>query len=51
MREETQNKQSICVFCKKPITQEQRPAVRMQPGKEAHMECFVKHEKDAAKAN
>ncbi|HVN20062.1 MAG TPA: hypothetical protein VMU05_14850 [Dongiaceae bacterium] len=51
MREETQKKLSICVFCKKPITKEQRPAVRMQPGKEAHMECFVNHEKDASKPN
>ncbi len=33
MREETQSKKSICVFCKKPITEEQRPSVRMQPEK------------------
>jgi hypothetical protein len=39
------------VFCGKPITKAQRPSVRMQPGQEAHLECFVKREKDAAKPN
>jgi len=42
---------SICVLCKQPITRRQRPAVRLQPGKEAHMECFVKREFDAGKPN
>ena len=51
MRKETRSKKSICVICKKPITTAQRPTVRMQPGKEAHMECFAKREKDAAKPN
>ncbi len=51
MREETQSKQSICVFCHKAITQQQRPAVQMQPGKEAHVDCWTKHEEDAAKPN
>jgi hypothetical protein len=43
--------QTICVFCKQPITRQQRPSVRMQPGKEAHMECFVKRELDTGKPN
>ncbi len=51
VREETQSKKSVCVFCKKPITKEQRPAVTMGPGREAHMECFVKHDQDAKKPN
>lgn len=51
MREETQNKPSICVFCKKPITETQRPAVLMERGKQAHIECWQKHEKNAAKPN
>lgn len=51
MAEETRSSQAICVICKKPITESQRPAVRMQPGKEAHMECFAKREKQASKPN
>jgi hypothetical protein len=51
VRKETRNKRSICVICKKPITKEQRPSVRLQPGKEAHMECYAKREKDASKPN
>jgi len=43
--------QSICVLCKRLITRRQRPAVRLRPGKEAHMECFTKHETDAGKPN
>jgi hypothetical protein len=43
--------QSICVLCKQPITRRQRPAVRLQPGKDAHMECFIKRELDAGKPN
>ena len=51
LREETQSKQSVCVFCGKPITKKQRPAVAIRPGKEAHMECWTKHEKNATKPN
>ena len=51
MREETHEDQSICVFCGKPITQEQRPAIQMRPGKQAHMECWYKHEQNATKPN
>ena len=29
----------------------QRPSVRLQPGKEAHMECFIKRELDTGKPN
>jgi hypothetical protein len=51
MRKETRSKKIICVICGKPITKAQLPSVRMQPGKEAHMECFVKREKEAGKPN
>ncbi|HEV2395651.1 MAG TPA: hypothetical protein VGS27_01750 [Candidatus Sulfotelmatobacter sp.] len=49
MRKETRSKEAICVFCKKPITREQRPAVGMEPGKQAHVECWAKHENEATK--
>ena len=42
---------TVCVICGKPITQEQRPSIRMQPGKEAHMGCWVKRERNASKPN
>jgi hypothetical protein len=32
----------ICVFCKLPIRPHQRPSVRLEKEKEAHMECYVK---------
>ena len=51
MPKATRSGKAICVICKKPITQAQRPAVRMQPGKEAHMECFAKRERQASKPN
>lgn len=51
MRKETRSKKAVCAICGKPITKAQRPSVRMQPGKEAHIECFVKREKDAGKPN
>jgi len=49
VREETQ--QGICVFCKQPITKEQRPAILLKDGEQAHMECWMKHEKEARKPN
>ncbi len=51
MQKETHSKKTICMICGKPITKAQRPSVRIQPGKEAHIECFVKREKDAGKPN
>ena len=51
MREETRSKQTVCVICKKPITEAQRPSVQMQPGKEAHLEWFVKHLQAAGNPN
>jgi hypothetical protein len=51
MPKETRSKKTICAICGKPITKAQRPSVRMQPGQEAHMECFAKREKDAGKPN
>jgi len=47
----TQSKQTVCVFCKKPITSGQRPAVMLQPGKQVHIECWIKHQQDASKPN
>lgn len=41
----------ICALCGQPITRRQRPSVRLQPGKEAHMECFIQRELDAGKPN
>ncbi len=29
----------------------ERPAVQMQPGKQAHIACFMKHDEDAKKSN
>jgi len=51
VRQESRRKKTICVICKEPITKAQRPAVRMQPGKESHMECFAKRERGASKPN
>jgi hypothetical protein len=51
MQKETRSKKNICVICGKPITKAQRPSVRIQPGQEAHLECWVKREKNAAKPN
>jgi hypothetical protein len=51
VQKETRSKKTICVICGKSITKAQRPSVRMRPGEEAYMECFVKREKDAAKPN
>lgn len=51
MRNETRGKTTVCVICGKPITKEQRPSVQMGPGREAHLECYVKREKEAGKPN
>lgn len=51
MRKETRSKKTICVICGKAITKVQRPSVRMQPRREAHIECFVKREKEAGQSN
>ena len=51
MGEGAQSKQSICAFCKTPITKGQRPAVSLQPGKQAHIECWIKQRKEASKPN
>jgi len=48
---EGNRQQTICILCKQPITRRQRPSVRLQPGKEAHMECFIKREFDTGKPN
>ena len=51
MGEETQSKQSICAFCKTLITKEQRLAVLLQPGKQVHIECWIKQRQAASKPN
>jgi len=35
----------ICVYCKRPITREQRPSVQLENGYEVHVECYSEHEK------
>jgi hypothetical protein len=32
----------ICVLCKLPIKPGDRPSIRLDKGREAHMECYVK---------
>jgi len=49
VREET--RQSICVYCGRPITPEERPAVAIQPDKQAHVECWAEHEKKQDQSN
>ncbi len=44
MREETPP-EKICVYCKRPITREQRPAVLLKNGDEVHVECWNDYEK------
>ena len=41
----------VCALCGKPISKAQSPSVQLQPGKQAHMECFIQHEQDAGKPN
>ena len=42
MREETRPI-VICVYCKLPITPEQRPSVQLKNGGELHVECYDKY--------
>ena len=51
MRKETRSTPAICVICKKPITQEQRPSIRLKDGGEVHVECWQQREQDASKPN
>ena len=52
LRKKTRNgKSQICAICKRQIFEYQRPSVDLGKGKQAHMECFVKAEKDASKPN
>jgi len=39
----------ICVYCKRPITREQRPSVLLEDGDEVHVECYA--ERDKAERN
>jgi hypothetical protein len=43
VREETQTT-IICVYCKLPITAEQRPSVQLKDGREAHDNCWNEYE-------
>lgn len=45
MREET-SPYEYCVYCKQPITEEQRPFRRLPSGKAAHLRCYVDHMDD-----
>lgn len=42
MREETRPV-VICVYCKLPITAEQRPSIQLKNGGELHAECYDKY--------
>lgn len=42
MREETQQT-DVCVYCRKPITQQQWPYKRLESGEKAHVDCYVDH--------
>ena len=42
MREETQQ-QDTCVYCGKPITDEQKPCKGMPDGRRAHLDCYLDH--------
>jgi len=41
VREETHHKPDVCVFCKRPITQQQWPYKRLESGEKAHLACFL----------
>lgn len=47
MREETQ--QEVCIYCKEPITPEQRPFKRFDSGEAAHLACYIEHMNDEEK--
>lgn len=46
MREETQKPLVICIHCKLPIMQEQRPSVQLKDGRELHVECYNKYNQE-----
>jgi hypothetical protein len=48
VREETQL-EPICVYCKQPITDEQRPCKGFDSGEKAHLTCYVRHMHDDEK--
>ena len=39
MREET-HPLVICIYCKLPITRDQRPSIQLKNGDELHAECY-----------
>ena len=43
MREETQ-RTSVWIFCKLPITPEQRPSVQVGDGRDVHRECWDEYQ-------
>lgn len=51
MRKETGGRVVVCVICKRPITEAQRPSVQLQSGEEAHLECYAERERQASKPN
>ena len=48
MREETQL-EPICVYCKQPITDQQRPSARTKSDEPAHLACYLDHMHDEKK--
>ncbi len=48
MREETQL-EPICVYCKQPITDKQRPSARTKSDEPAHLACYLDHMHDDEK--
>ncbi len=50
MRKET-HPQKLCALCKLPITEEQRPSVKLRNDEEVHIECYTKHEEATPRPN
>jgi hypothetical protein len=51
MRKKTQpsKKLKVCVYCKRPITRSERPAIVFENGEEMHVECYSKHKQEQKK--
>ena len=50
MWEETQQPK-VCVVCKQPITEQQRPAIELKNGGQCHVECWQKYQEAQRKVN
>jgi hypothetical protein len=49
VREETQL--DTCIYCKKPITRQELPAMRMSATERAHVTCYLEHNPTENKKN